>query len=99
LHGRERHEAAGLKPLQSEFARIAALKSKKDITLEIAHLQQVCTRRLATGDNESSSPLFGFTGQQDYDDTSMVVAQVEAGLSLPNRDYYRRRRQVEGDSH
>ena len=33
--------------------------------------------------------MFGFTGQQDYDDASMVVAQIDqAGLSLPNRDYY-----------
>jgi putative endopeptidase len=82
-------EAAGLKPLQSELARIAALKSKKDITLEIAHLQQVYPGAWQPGDNESSSPLFGFTGQQDYDNASMVVAQVDqAGLSLPNRDYY-----------
>jgi endothelin-converting enzyme/putative endopeptidase len=82
-------ESAGLKPLQSELARIAAMKSKKDITLEIAHLQRVFPGAWQPGDNESSSPLFGFTGQQDYDDASMVVAQIDqAGLSLPNRDYY-----------
>jgi endothelin-converting enzyme/putative endopeptidase len=82
-------EAAGLKPLDSELARVAALKSKKDITLEIAHLQQVYPGAWQPGDNESSSPLFGFTGQQDYDNASMVVAQIDqAGLSLPNRDYY-----------
>ena len=34
-------ESAGLRPLQSELARVAALKSKKDITLEVAHLQHV----------------------------------------------------------
>ena len=82
-------ESAGLKPLQSELARVAALKSKKDITLEIAHLQHVFPGAWQAGDNESSSPLFGFSGQQDYDDASMVVAQIDqAGLSLPNRDYY-----------
>lgn len=82
-------ESAGLKPLQSELARVAALKSKKDITLEVAHLQHVFPGAWQFGDNESSSPLFGFTGQQDYDDASMVVAQIDqAGLSLPNRDYY-----------
>jgi len=31
-------EAAGVKPLQPELERIAALKSKKEITLEIARL-------------------------------------------------------------
>jgi endothelin-converting enzyme/putative endopeptidase len=34
-------EAAGLKPLQPELERIAALKSKKEITLEIAHLHNL----------------------------------------------------------
>ncbi|HVN20866.1 MAG TPA: M13 family metallopeptidase [Dongiaceae bacterium] len=82
-------EAAGLKPLQPELSRIAALKSKKDLTIETAHLHQVFPGAWQPGDNESSSPLFGFTGQQDYDDASMVVAQFDqAGLSLPNRDYY-----------
>ena len=82
-------ETAGLKPLESELVRIAALKSKNDVTLEVAHLQHVYPGAWQPGDNESSSPLFGFTGQQDYDNASMVVAQIDqAGLSLPNRDYY-----------
>jgi len=82
-------EAAGLKPLQPELARISALKSRQDITLEVAHLQHAFPGAWQPGDNESSSPLFGFTGQQDYDNASMVVAQIDqAGLSLPNRDYY-----------
>jgi len=82
-------ESSGLKPLQPELARIAALKSRKDIALELAHLQHVFPGAWQPGDNESDSPLFGFTGQQDYDDASMVVAQIDqAGLSLPNRDYY-----------
>src|SRR5215471_18936839 len=82
-------EAAGLKSLEPELARISALKSKQDITLEVAHLQHALPGAWQAGDNESSSPLFGFTGTQDYDDASMVVAQIDqAGLSLPNRDYY-----------
>jgi putative endopeptidase len=47
-------EAAGLKPLQSELARVATLKTKKDITLEIAHLQHVYPGAWQPGDNESS---------------------------------------------
>lgn len=82
-------EAAGLRPLQAELARISALKSKKDITAEVAHLQQLGPGAWEPGDNQSTSPLFGFTGQQDYDNASMVVAQIDqGGLSLPNRDYY-----------
>jgi predicted metalloendopeptidase len=82
-------ETAGLKPLKPELDRITALKSKKEITPELAHLQHLYPGAWQGGDNQSSSPLFGFTGQQDYDNASMVVAQIDqAGLSLPNRDYY-----------
>ncbi len=82
-------EAAGLKPLQMELDRIAALKSKKELTLEIAHIHHLFPGAWQQGDNQSNSPFFGFTGQQDYDDASKVVAQIDqGGLSLPNRDYY-----------
>jgi putative endopeptidase len=82
-------EAAGLKPLQPELDRIAALKSKKEITLEIAHLHHLFPGAWEQSDNQTNSPFFGFTGQQDYDDASKVVAQIDqGGLSLPSRDYY-----------
>ena len=82
-------EAAGLRPLEPELNRISALKSKKDLTAEIAHLQHVYPGAWEPGDNQSNSPVFGFTGQQDYDNAAMVVAQIDqGGLSLPNRDYY-----------
>jgi endothelin-converting enzyme/putative endopeptidase len=82
-------EAAGLKPLQPELDRIAALKSKKELTLEIVHLHHLFPGTWQQGDNQTNSPFFGFNGQQDYDDASKVVAQIDqGGLSLPNRDYY-----------
>ena len=82
-------EEAGLKPLQPELDRIAALKSKKELTLEIAHLHHLFPGAWQQADNQTNSPFFGFTGQQDYDDASKVVAQIDqGGLSLPGRDYY-----------
>src|ERR1019366_10436555 len=72
-------EAAGLKPLQPELDRIAALKSKKEITLEIAHLHHLFPSAWEQSDNQTNSPFFGFTGQQDYDDASKVVAQIDQG--------------------
>jgi putative endopeptidase len=82
-------EAAGLKSLQPELERIGALKSKKEITIEIAHLQHLFPGAWEQGDNQTNAPFFGFTGQQDYDDASKVVAQLDqGGLSLPSRDYY-----------
>ncbi len=82
-------ESFGLKPLQPELTRIAALKSKKEITLEIVRLHHLFPGAWQQSDNQTNSPFFGFTGQQDYDDASKVVAQIDqGGLSLPNRDYY-----------
>ncbi len=82
-------EKRGLAPIQPELDRIAALKSKKELTLEIAHLHHLFPGAWEQGDNQTNSPFFGFTGQQDYDDASKVVAQIDqGGLSLPNRDYY-----------
>ncbi|MGH9493925.1 MAG: M13 family metallopeptidase, partial [Candidatus Sulfotelmatobacter sp.] len=82
-------DAAGVKALQPELDRIAAMKSKKDITLEIAHLHHLYPGAWQGGDNQTNAPLFGFGSQQDYDDATMVVAQIDqGGLSLPGRDYY-----------
>ena len=41
-------EAAGVKPLRPELDRIAALKSKKELTLEIAHLHHLFPRSVAS---------------------------------------------------
>ena len=82
-------EREGLKPLQPQLERIAALKSKTEITLEIAHLHRSFPGAWEQSDNQTNAPFFGFTGQQDYDDASKVVAQIDqGGLSLPGRDYY-----------
>jgi endothelin-converting enzyme/putative endopeptidase len=82
-------EAAGVKPLQPELDRISALKSKKEITLEIAHLHHLFPGAWSGNDNQTNAPFFGYAGGQDYDDASKVVGQIDqGGLSLPNRDYY-----------
>ena len=82
-------EAAGLKGLQPVLDRIAAIQSKKEITLEIADLHRTFPGAWEQSDNQTDAPFFGFTGQQDYDNAAKVVAQLDqGGLSLPNRDYY-----------
>lgn len=68
----------GLQPLQPEFDRIAALKSKADLPELFAHYQ-------LTGVNA----FFNFGEQQDYKDATRQVAVVDqGGLGLPERDYY-----------
>jgi putative endopeptidase len=71
-------DAAGVKPLEPEFARIAAVRSPADLGEEIAHLQTIGV----------SAPL-SLGQMQDFKDSTRVIAIAgQGGLGLPNRDYY-----------
>jgi putative endopeptidase len=71
-------EAAGLKPLQGEFDRIAAIQDRTGLIDAFAHLQQ-------TGIKVPF--LFGST--IDFKDSTQVIGEAyQAGLGMPDRDYY-----------
>jgi endothelin-converting enzyme/putative endopeptidase len=73
-------QAAGLKPLQPELDRIAALKSKTELTALLAHYQLI-----------NVNAFFGYGEQQDFKDARKQIAAVDqGGLGLPERDYYLR---------
>jgi putative endopeptidase len=73
-------DQAGLKPLQPELDRIAALKSKDALTALLAHAQLI-----------NDSAFLGLGEQQDFADARKQIAGVyQAGLGLPERDYYLR---------
>ena len=71
-------EAAGIKPLDGELGRIAALRNRAELPALLAHLH-------ASG----VSPLFGFGIDQDAKNTVRYIPQLsQGGLGLPDRDYY-----------
>jgi len=71
-------EAAGATPLQFEFDRIEALHSPADVLAELAHLN---------GLGVPAGFIFGCS--PDLHDSNMELAEVDqAGLGLPDRDYY-----------
>ena len=71
-------EAAGLKPLQPELARIAAINGKESLQAEIAHLQQ-----------EGVIAAFTVGSEQELKNSSEVIAGAGlGGLGLPDRQYY-----------
>ncbi|HEX7288334.1 MAG TPA: M13 family metallopeptidase [Candidatus Angelobacter sp.] len=73
-------EKLGASPLKPMLAEIAAFKTKSDLAALLAreHLTQ------ATG-----GLLFNFGSDQDFADSSQVIAfAVAGGLGLPDRDYY-----------
>lgn len=73
-------DKAGAAPLKPMLDAIAALKSTADLPplLGRIHLESAGT-----------APLFGFGSNQDFADSSRVIAFAFAGgLGLPDRDYY-----------
>jgi len=71
-------ERLDLKPLAAEFARIAALKSKRDIPALIAHLNRI----------GGGAPYASSVHQDARDATRYCFDLSQAGLGLPDRDYY-----------
>ena len=73
-------ERRGTEPIQPALKQIAEMKSKAEFA-----------RWLAFEHTEGghSGLLFGFGSDQDYGDTTAVIAfAVGGGLGLPDRDYY-----------
>ncbi len=70
--------ATGLKPLQPELDRIAALTDKKQLTGLLAHFLLI-----------NVNAFFNYGEQQDFKDARKQIAVVDqGGLGLPERDYY-----------
>jgi putative endopeptidase len=73
-------ETAGTKPLQVDFAQIAAVKDLASLETEIARL-----------DRKGVNAVLGYGSTVDEKNSSMNIAGADqAGLSLPDRDYYLR---------
>jgi putative endopeptidase len=71
-------EDNGTKPIDSEFATIAAMKTPVDLQDEAARLHK-----------EGVGVLFRFGANQDAKDSTKVVGvALQGGLGLPDRDYY-----------
>ena len=73
-------EKAGAGPLKLQLDAIAALKNKKELAALLGQ------EHLST---EGSGLLFNFGSDQDFSDSSQVIAfALAGGLGLPDRDYY-----------
>ncbi len=71
-------EELGLKPLQSRFDRIDALKSYKDFPAFFA-------TNFVEG---MGSPIAFYIGTDEKSSNDHLATTVQSGLSLPDRDYY-----------
>jgi putative endopeptidase len=70
--------AAGIKPLEPELARISQVKDQRGLQDEIAHLQTY-----------GVDVLFSSGSTQDAKNSAEVIVGIQqGGLGLPDRDYY-----------
>ncbi len=70
-------ETKGIAPIQTELARIEAIRDAAALREEIARLQSM-----------GVNALFAFGSEEDRKDSSRVIAAaLQAGLGLPARDY------------
>ena len=75
-------EKLGAKPLQPELDRIARLRSQKDFAEYLSTTQYPPSLY-------GGGVLFTFRSDQDFKDSTRVIAEVDqGGLGLPDRDYY-----------
>lgn len=71
-------EAAGIRPLEPEFERIAAIEDAKGLQAEIERLQSFGVRAPFTVDSD-----------QDFKNSTQMIGEIDQrGLGLPDRDYY-----------
>ncbi|MEO8579719.1 MAG: M13 family metallopeptidase [Gemmatimonadales bacterium] len=71
-------ERAGAQPIKAELDRIDAIKNRAQLEAAVARLH-----------SRGVSNLFGFGAQQDFKNSTSVIAAIsQGGLSLPDRDYY-----------
>jgi putative endopeptidase len=71
-------EKLGLQPLAPEYARIDAIKDKKELPALIAHLASIGV----------TVPYVPYVHQDNRDSTKYIVDLYQGGLGLPDRDYY-----------
>jgi putative endopeptidase len=71
-------ESLGAKPIEADLKKIDAMKTKAELPAMLGALSRV-----------GVGTFFGFGSDQDFKDSSQVIAEVDqGGLGLPDRDYY-----------
>jgi len=71
-------EQLGAAPLAGELQRIAGIKRKSELPAAFAHLNRIGI----------SAPIAFDVGQDEKDATHYMVSLSQAGLGLPDRDFY-----------
>src|SRR5579863_1340343 len=71
-------EKQGISPLKPELEKIDQVRDIKSLVDEFAHLQTIGV----------GTPIGAYVGQDPKNSDKMMVQLGQAGIGLPNRDYY-----------
>jgi len=81
-------EAKGLSPLQPTLTRLAAVKTRAELSTALGETLRADVDALNTGDVGTDN-LFGLWISEDLNQPSRYTAYLlQGGLGLPDRDYY-----------
>lgn len=70
--------ALGYQPIKADLKSIDAMQTQQDVEAKIAEMYK-----------NGYSPLFGFGGSADLENSKMIITWVtQGGLGLPDKDYY-----------
>jgi predicted metalloendopeptidase len=83
-----RLEQLGFKPLDQDFARIEALKDRKEIAALMGELGQRLAQSGDSGPDPAALPFVLAVHQDNKDSTRYVVDLQQSGLGMPDPDYY-----------
>ncbi|HWR16236.1 MAG TPA: M13 family metallopeptidase [Terriglobales bacterium] len=82
-------DKSGVKPIQPELDRIASMKSKKELPVIIAEFHRLYPSPWVGGNTQTSTAIFGYGPNVDYNDASLVVGGFDqGGMGMPGREYY-----------
>jgi putative endopeptidase len=82
-------ETLGVKAIQSDLDRIAAIKNAKQIAQIVAGMHGMFPGAYEMDNNYAAAPILGFYPLQDLADATLVVATIDqGGMGMPGRDYY-----------
>jgi endothelin-converting enzyme len=73
-----RVESLGLAPLQPELARIATVRTTRDLAVAIGRMQRISTMQ----------PLAYYVGIDAKNSGSYISYIYQSGITMPDRDYY-----------
>lgn len=71
-------ETLGVRPLEEEFQRIAAIHTPRDLAAAMGHLQRIGVRQ----------PLAYYISVDRRQSNAYISYVTQAGLGMPDRDYY-----------